>query len=142
MNSAVEMLSISRVAREAGVRPSAIRYYESIGLLPPAPRLGGWRQFDTSAIDYVRVIRSARDMGFSLDEIRLLLHGYPQDTAPTERWATMANKKLPELDNLIRRASARKRLLEAGLACGCKRIEDCFLDDCSATTPSSQQAAL
>ena len=140
MKNAMDPLNISKVAREAGVRPSAIRYYESIGLLPPAPRLGGWRQFDASAVDYIRVIRSAREMGFTLDEVRLLLHGYPQNTQPTERWAEMAKKKLPELDELMRRAASMKRLLQAGLACGCRRIEDCFLEDCAAEAELPDQA--
>lgn len=137
MNSDMDALNISSVARAAGVRPSAIRYYESIGLLPRAPRMGGWRQYDSEAVDYVRVIRSARDMGFSLEEIRILLHGYPTGTAPTRRWSDLARRKLPELDDLIRRAQAMKRLLEAGLACECRRIEDCFLDDCSGSAGDS-----
>lgn len=132
MNSAMEAISIGAAARRAGVNSSTIRYYEGIGLLPRAPRVGGWRQFDPVIVDYVRVIRSAQQLGFSLEEIRTLLYGYPEGTAPSERWRAVAVKKLPEIDELIRRAMAMKRLLEAGLNCGCIRIEDCFLDDCSA----------
>lgn len=131
MNYAMEAMSIGTVARRSGVRPSAIRYYESIGLLPQVPRVGGWRQYGSDAVDYVRVIRSAQELGFALEEIRTLLYGYPENTAPTERWRELALRKLPEIDDLIRRATAMRRLLEAGLSCDCIRIEDCFLEDCS-----------
>lgn len=134
MNSSEqEVFSIGTAARRAGVRPSAIRYYEDVGLLPPAPRVGGWRQYTDETVDYVRVVRSAQDLGFALDEIRTLLHGYPRNTAPPERWRELAERKLAEVEDLIRRATAMRRLLEAGLNCGCQTMSECFLGDCAAT---------
>lgn len=124
-------LSIGAAARRAGVRPSAIRYYDSLGLLPSSRRASGWREFDEEDVSRLHVIRTARELGFSLDEIRELLDGFSADTPPPERWRAMAAAKLPQVEAAIRRAQQLKRLLQVGMSCGCVRIEDCFLDDCA-----------
>jgi DNA-binding transcriptional MerR regulator len=63
------LLTISEVARQVGLQPSAIRYYEQIGILVPAQRIGGQRRFDTSALHRLAVIQRARQTGFTLNEI-------------------------------------------------------------------------
>jgi MerR family transcriptional regulator, redox-sensitive transcriptional activator SoxR len=123
-------MTIGRVADRVGIAASAIRYYESEGLLPPAPRVGGKRRFDEVAITRLQVVHTARELGFSLDEIRRLLTDYPTDTPPPERWRELAREKLPRIDEQVRRALALRRLLVDGMRCGCVRIEDCFLDGC------------
>jgi MerR family redox-sensitive transcriptional activator SoxR len=124
----MDTLNIGEIARRSGLQTSAIRYYESIGLLPIPDRIGGWRYYETGVIDRLRLIRIARNMGFTLEEIRALLEDFPQDTPPSERWQTLAAEKLTQVDDIIMRATALKRLLEAGLRCECIRIEDCFGD--------------
>lgn len=70
------LLRIGEVAQRAGVSVDTIRYYEKRNLLPRAPRSeGGFRLFSVDAIDRVRFIKQAQEMGFSLDEIRALLFG-------------------------------------------------------------------
>lgn len=67
-------LSIGVVARRAGIGIDTIRYYEREGLLPaPRRRASGYRDYDADAIAQLRFIRRAKDLGFSLDEIRELL---------------------------------------------------------------------
>ena len=127
----MELLNIGEVARQADMRQSAIRYYESVGLLKEPVRTSGWRRYDPTVVDQLRVIRAARDIGFTLDEIRTLLFGFSPDTTPPDRWLELARQKLPEIDALLVRAQALRKLLETGLSCSCVRIEDCFLDDCS-----------
>src|SRR5574341_1929395 len=90
-------LNIGELARQAGMQTSAIRYYESIGLMPPPPRASGWRRYDPAAIERLRVIKAARDVGFSIGEISMLLNGFPRGTPPSERWQKLAEKKLPEI---------------------------------------------
>jgi MerR family redox-sensitive transcriptional activator SoxR len=124
-------LAIGEVARAAGVRQSAIRYYESEGLLPLSGRMSGRRVFRTDAIDTVRVIRTARELGFSLEDIRLLLSGFSTETPPSERWQVLARRKVAEVDRILERASAMKRLLEKGLRCDCVSMNDCILHDCN-----------
>ena len=127
----METLAIGEVARQAGVSQSAIRYYEAEGLLPAPPRSSGWRTFDPGVIDRLRVIRLARELGFSLTDIRTLLNGFSTDTPPSERWQHLARRKLPEIDAIQQRATAMKRLLEKGLRCDCVSVHDCVLYDCN-----------
>jgi MerR family transcriptional regulator, redox-sensitive transcriptional activator SoxR len=127
----VEQLNIGEVARLAEMSQSAIRYYESVGLLPVPARASGWRRYQPEIVDRLRVIRAARDIGFTLEEIHTLLDGFSSDVAPPARWQELARQKLPEIDAMVRRAQALRKLLQTGLTCTCVRIEDCFLDDCS-----------
>ncbi len=137
-------LNIGELARQVGIQTSAIRYYEEIGLLPPAPRIGGWRCYESSLVDRLQVIHTAREMGFSIEEIRTLLDGFPQATVPSERWRNLAEDKLPKIAEIIARASALKELLEAGLNCTCEDIKLCLstkgdscLDDKKSSVGSS-----
>lgn len=122
-------LSIGEVARQAGVRTSTLRYYESVGLLAPPRRVNGRRHYDPSVVKLLAVLRMARQAGFTVAEMRTLLHGFTQQTPPSQRWEALARKKLREVDALIARAEQMKRILEAGLKCGCVRLEDCVIVD-------------
>src|SRR2546427_403182 len=121
----MEDLAIGEVARRAGIRPSALRYYESIGLMPAAKRVNGRRRYDESTVQMFKVVQLAQHAGFTVAEIQMLLHGFSPDTPPAARWRPLARKKLRELDGLIARAQQMKRVLEKGLNCGCLRLEDC-----------------
>jgi MerR family redox-sensitive transcriptional activator SoxR len=121
----MEELAIGEVARRAGIRPSALRYYESIGLLTATKRINGRRRYDENAVQVLKVVQLAQDAGFTIAEIQTLLHGFAPDTPPAARWQTLARQKLDELDAQITRAQQMKQVLEKGLNCGCLRLEDC-----------------
>ena len=123
----MEELAIGEVARRAGMRPSALRYYESIGLLPAPRRVNGRRRYDPVAIQMLRVIQLAQHAGFSVAEIQRLLHGFPAETPPADRWRPLAEHKMREIDALIARAEQMKGILETLLTCGCGRLEVCGL---------------
>lgn len=128
----MEQLLIGEVARRTGVTQSAIRYYEAAGLLAePGRRHGRWRAFPPDVVNTLRVIRMARELGFSLEDIRTLLNGFSPDTAPPARWQQLATRKLPEVDAMLERARAMKRLLERGLRCECVSVLDCIRYDCN-----------
>ena len=67
-------LSIGQVARQAGVGVETVRFYERQGLLAePARRASGYRQYDAEAVAVLRFIRRAKELGFTLREIKGLL---------------------------------------------------------------------
>src|SRR5262245_52257603 len=97
-------LTIGEAARRAGVAPSTLRYYERLGLLPAPKRVSGWRRYPPDVARALRLIRVAKEAGFTLTEIQTLVRGFPEDGALSERWKTLARRKLPEVEALIRRA--------------------------------------
>lgn len=121
----MDELAIGEVARRVGIRTSALRYYERIGLLPAPKRVSGRRRYDERTVQMLKVIQLAQGAGFTVAEIQTLLHGFTPDTPPAARWQPLARKKLEELDALIVRAQQMKQVLATGLNCGCLRLEDC-----------------
>jgi MerR family redox-sensitive transcriptional activator SoxR len=121
----MEELAIGEVARRAGIRPSALRYYDSIGLLPAPKRVSGRRHYDESTVQLLKVVQLAQQAGFTVAEIQILLHGFAPDTPPAARWQPLAQQKIAEVDAMIERAQQMKHILETGLNCGCLRLEDC-----------------
>jgi len=72
-------LSIADVAHQARLKPSAIRYYEKLRLLPAPERISGQRRYDKTVLYRLAVIQQARQAGFRLDEIQLLFFGFQED---------------------------------------------------------------
>jgi len=118
-------LSIGEVADVAGLATSALRYYERVGLLPKATRVNGRRVYEESVLRRLTAIRVAREAGFTISEAKALLGNVDEETPVSERWRTMAERKLADVEALIERAQGMKRLLEEGLACGCVSFDDC-----------------
>jgi len=119
-------LSISEVARQAGLQPSAIRYYEQIGLLPPATRITGRRRYDVSILYRLAILQRARQLGFTLDEIRHLFFGFGNSTRVSERWRKLSRRKLTELDNLMVGIKEVRRLLQRMMRnCRCETLDQC-----------------
>lgn len=123
--SADGSLAIGEVARRAGVRASAIRYYERIGLLPPPERVGGQRRYDREVFRRLEMIALARRMGLTLAETRTLIWGFPTATPPAERWGELARAKLADVDEQIRRLEGMRALLHEALGCECSSLEEC-----------------
>src|SRR5437016_12235722 len=94
-------LTISEVARQVGLQASAIRYYERIGLLPRAPRISGQRRYETTALYRLAIIQRARQLGFTLTEIRHLFFGFRDVTRLAERWRDLPESKLATPDHLM-----------------------------------------
>jgi MerR family transcriptional regulator, redox-sensitive transcriptional activator SoxR len=118
-------MKIGQLARGAGLNSSAIRYYEKRGLLAPPQRLGGQRRYPADAVYRVLLIRFAIEMGFTLGEIKLFLHGL-RDNAPVgPRWKKLAARKLVEVDENIARSLKLKSLLQGLLHCHCPSLQFC-----------------
>src|SRR5215467_11758754 len=101
----MQYLSISQVARQFGMRSSALRYYEQIGLLAPVHRVSGQRRYDSPSLRRLAVIQRARDAGFALEDIRELFSGFRPGVPASQRWRQVSQRKLAEIEHAIMRLS-------------------------------------
>ncbi len=129
-------LSIGEVARRAGLNVSAIRFYESNGLLPEAERISGIRRFGPETVRRLGIIAVAKQAGFSLGEIRALLDSVAGGTPAHEELQALATRKLPEVEALIERARTMRDWLEIASSCGCESLEACGLFDAGPEAPA------
>ena len=118
-------LTIGEVAKNAGIRPSAIRYYEEIGILPEAVRIGGQRRYGNAILDRLKVIQMAQEAGFTIAEIRTLFDEFDPGTPACDRWRALSVRKIDEIDALIARAELMRRVLQESLRCDCLTLDDC-----------------
>ena len=118
-------MQISEVARQAGIRPSAIRYYEQIRILQPPARQSGQRRYDRNVLYRLALIQRARQTGFTLEEIRKLFFGFAPGTPISARWRKLSKKKLEELEALMDQIKAMQDLLFQIQKCKCDAIEQC-----------------
>ena len=114
-------LSIGEVARRAGLRTSALRYYEKIGLLPRPPRVGGQRRYDPHILDRLAIVRLGQYVGLRITEIKWLLNDVP-GRPPPERWRELARDRLIQVDALIAEAQAIRRFLQMTLDHKCPKL--------------------
>ncbi len=96
-------LLIGQVAALAGVRPDSVRFYERSGLLPkPSRSGGGYRIYDQAAVNRLRFIKKAQSLGFSLDEIRRILHLRGQGSMTCPSVLAMAEATLEDTQTRLR----------------------------------------
>jgi Hg(II)-responsive transcriptional regulator len=123
----METLTIG-LAERGGVNLETIRYYEREGLIPPPPRKSsGHRAYSTGAIRRLRFIKRAQELGFSLTEIRELLHLKVRPDELCTDVVTQIDAKTREVEEKIRHLEAIKRTLH--------RMKDschgqCAVSDC------------
>jgi MerR family redox-sensitive transcriptional activator SoxR len=120
--SSGSLLSIGELARRVAARPSALRYWERVGLLEVASRDGGRRRYAPSAVTRVGMIRLWQDAGFHIGEIKVLLDTDPQWEG---KWRSAAEAKLDEVRAGLARLRAAEQALEHVLACPHETLVDC-----------------
>jgi len=125
MSDAGRRLSIGEVAERSGMAASRIRYYETRGLIDAPERTSGKRRYAPRVLRRLAIIDAAQRVGFSLDEIHDLL-GSRKGPAH-ERLRQLALRKLPEIDELVVRATTVQQLLQFCGDCRCKSIDECRL---------------
>jgi MerR family redox-sensitive transcriptional activator SoxR len=123
----MRQLAIGEVAGRAGMSTSRIRYYEARGLLPEPERAAGKRRYNQDVFRRLAIIDAAQRVGFTLEEIRDLLGS--RDQPAHERLRQLAVLKLPELDDLIARATSVRRVLKMCSRCDCESIDVCRMFD-------------
>ena len=114
-------LSIGEIARRAGLRTSAIRYYEKVGLLPRAPRVSRQRRYEPQVLERLAVVRFAQFVGLRLREIKWLLNDVP-GRPPPERWRRLARQRLTQLDALMAEVGTIRELLQMTLDNKCPKL--------------------
>jgi DNA-binding transcriptional MerR regulator len=119
----VNELTIGQAARQAGVAPSAIRYYERIGLLPEPDRVSGRRTYEPSILRRLAIIDTGKRAGLTLDEIRTLLDSHPAH----EQMRALATAKLGDVEAMIEQAQAMRDWLLLAQGCTCPSVDDCAL---------------
>jgi MerR family redox-sensitive transcriptional activator SoxR len=121
-------LSIGELSARTGVAPSALRFYESIGLLASTRTRGGHRVFPRHALRRVAFIRVAQRVGLSLEEIGEALSLLPAHRAPTRReWGRMSRRWQRRLDERIRMLEGLRDDLSGCIGCGCLSLQRCRL---------------
>ena len=118
-------LTIGEVARQSGFSRSALRYYESIGLLAAPERASGRRRYAAAVLDQLALIRAGQAVAMTLDQIAVLFHGFPKRTPASTRWKRLASAKLAQLDAQAQRIDRMRELLRHLERCQCDDLETC-----------------
>ncbi len=122
------LISIGRMAQRTGMAVSAIRYYESEGLLPAVRSPGGSRQFHRSSIRRVSFILISRQLGYTLPEIKSMMQGLPDGRTPTRAdWQKLGRQFSRDIDRKIDRLNQMKASLSGCIGCGCLSLKACAL---------------
>ena len=121
-------LTIGQLADRAGVATSAIRFYESRGLLTSRRTTGNQRRYAQSELRRVAFIRTAQRVGLTLEEIGDALATLPDQRTPTKSdWHRLSQTWRPRLDEQIRRIELLRDRLESCIGCGCLSLRSCAL---------------
>lgn len=110
-------LLIGDVAERTGLTTPTIRYYESIGLLSPAPRSAtGYRRYSDTTVEELRFIKKAQSLGFSLEEIGEILRLSRAGDTPCSHVLDVSRRHLTAIDERIRHLTRFRDQLAAEVA--------------------------
>jgi len=122
------LLSIGDVAKRAGTKVSAIRFYADEGLLPAVRSSSGHRVFARATIRRVSFILIAQNLGYSLKQIREALDSLPENRTPTKAdWTRLSRKFSKEIEQHIERLKTLQSKLDGCIGCGCLSLNSCRL---------------
>jgi len=126
--NASESLAIGDVARRSGMAASALRFYETVGLISSDRSAAGRRRYPRSVLRRLAFIRAARNVGLSLDEISAALATLPEGRSPTKAdWERLSRTWRTRLDEQIDALVALRDGLTSCIGCGCLSLRHCAL---------------
>jgi len=136
----VKDMNIGELARAADTKAETIRYYERIGLLPDPPRTAGnYRAYSAEHVRRLIFTRRARDLGFSIDQIRALLDLAEEEGQSCEAVDAIARKHLADVKRKLADLSALRRELDSLIGrCRHGTVAECRILD--AFAPNSDNA--
>jgi MerR family redox-sensitive transcriptional activator SoxR len=130
MSGADDLLQIGELARRAGFNASAVRYYESLGLITSVRSSGGQRRYRREVLRRLAFIRAARNLGLSLDQIAAALQTLPASRTPNKAdWTRLSRSWAAQLDAQIAALTALRDGLTACIGCGCLSLRRCALSN-------------
>lgn len=107
------MMNIGEAAKASGVSAKMVRHYESVGLFPEPKRTeAGYRQYSDSEVHTLRFIRQARDLGFSIHEIGVLVGLWQDRKRPSREVKALAQAHIQDLERKAADLLAMKSALE------------------------------
>ena len=116
------------MAARAGVRVSALRFYEDRGLITSHRSDGGQRRYGRSVLRRVAFIQVAQRVGLTLEEIGTALDTLPDDDRLTSAdWKQLSERWRPMLDERIRLLQGLRNDLDSCIGCGCLSLDRCRL---------------
>lgn len=122
------LLTIGEVSHRTGVATSALRFYESSGLIESQRTAGNQRRYQRSTIRTIAVIKAAQRAGISLEEIGRRLAELPTGRPLTrEDWQALSESWAVSLENRIAQLAKIKEDLDDCIGCGCLSIDSCSL---------------
>ncbi|HEU4424650.1 MAG TPA: redox-sensitive transcriptional activator SoxR [Pilimelia sp.] len=123
-----DLLTIGEIAARSGVAPSALRYYERIGLIRAGRTTGNQRRYERAELRRIAFIRIAQQVGVSLDEIRAALASLPESRTPTRTdWARLSARWRGRLQAQIDLLERLRDELTGCIGCGCLSLQRCQL---------------
>lgn len=136
-------LAIGSLSRQTGSKVETIRYYERIGLLPTPPRTAsGYRRYDRAHLTRLAFIRRARALGFSLDEVRILLRLADERERPCAEVRVVASAHLEDVRAKIADLQTMERVLRETVArCTRGRSSECPLIEALSRQPVGDTAS-
>jgi MerR family redox-sensitive transcriptional activator SoxR len=141
-----DSLTIGDLAARSGVAPSALRYYERLGLIRAARTGGNQRRYERSELRRISFIRIAQQVGVSLDEIGTVLAELPDARTPTRAdWERLSRRWKARLNARIAMMERLRDNLTGCIGCGCLSLRRCRLsnpDDALAVEGSGPRRVL
>jgi MerR family redox-sensitive transcriptional activator SoxR len=123
-----EELTIGEVAARSGVAPSALRFYESAGLIASRRSHGNQRRYERATLRRIAFIQAGKAAGIPLAEIHDALATLPSDRVPSRRdWDRLSRAWREDLDQRIATLEALRGRLTTCIGCGCLSIDRCGL---------------
>jgi MerR family redox-sensitive transcriptional activator SoxR len=123
-------LTIGEVAARSGTSTSALRYYESQGLITSERTAGNQRRYARATLRRVAFIRSAQRVGLTLEEITEALATLPAGRTPTKAdWTRLSRSWRPRIDAQIERLTRLRAKLDGCIGCGCLSLRTCALNN-------------
>jgi MerR family redox-sensitive transcriptional activator SoxR len=123
-------LTIGELSHRSGVAASALRFYETVGLVDSERTLGNQRRYARHMIRRVAFIRAAQRVGLSLEEIQSALSSLPDGRTPTKSdWQRVSRAWTARIDRQIADLEQLKRKLTGCIGCGCLSLRTCSLSN-------------